>query len=50
MQFQSFTLDDRLHRAVKAAGYTETTPVQEAAMPCALEGRCVEGRCAGSCP
>ena len=39
MRFTSFTLDDRLQRAVKAAGFTETTPIQEAAIPRALEGR-----------
>jgi ATP-dependent RNA helicase RhlE len=39
MRFTSFTLDDRLQRAVRAAGYTEATPVQEAAIPPALQGR-----------
>ena len=39
MRFTSFTLDDRLQQAVKAAGFTEATPVQEAAIPPALEGR-----------
>jgi ATP-dependent RNA helicase RhlE len=39
MKFSSFPLDDRLQRAVAAAGYTEATPVQEAAIPPALEGR-----------
>lgn len=39
MRFSSLSLDDRLQRAVKAAGFTETTPVQEAAIPPALEGR-----------
>jgi ATP-dependent RNA helicase RhlE len=38
MQFNDFQLDDRLQRAVQAAGYTETTSIQEAAMPPALEG------------
>ena len=38
MQFSSFTLDDRLQRAVAAAGYTETTPIQEAAIPPGLDG------------
>jgi len=39
MKFSSFQLDDRLQRAVVAAGYTKATPVQEAAIPPALEGR-----------
>jgi len=39
MKFSSFPLDDRLQRAVAAAGYTKATPVQEAAIPPALEGR-----------
>jgi len=39
MRFSSFTLDDRLQRAVEAAGYTEATPIQEAAIPPGLEGR-----------
>lgn len=43
MKFDSLKLDDRLQRAVAAAGYTDTTPVQEAAIPPALEGRDVIG-------
>jgi ATP-dependent RNA helicase RhlE len=39
MQFSSFTLDDRLQQAIQAAGYVETTPIQESAIPAALEGR-----------
>jgi ATP-dependent RNA helicase RhlE len=39
MDFSSFTLDERLMRAVQAAGYVETTPIQEQAMPLALTGR-----------
>jgi len=31
-------LDDRLQRAVTAVGYTETTPIQEAAIPPGLDG------------
>jgi ATP-dependent RNA helicase RhlE len=38
MQFSSFKLDERLQRAVQAAGYTDTTPIQEAAIPVLLEG------------
>ncbi|NLO07739.1 MAG: DEAD/DEAH box helicase [candidate division WS1 bacterium] len=37
------SLDDRLQRAVQAAGYTEPTPVQLAAIPPALEGRDIVG-------
>ena len=43
MKFDTLKLDDRLQRAVTAAGYTDTTPVQEAAIPPALEGRDVIG-------
>jgi ATP-dependent RNA helicase RhlE len=39
MDFRSFTLDERLQRAVDAAGYVATTPIQEQALPVALEGR-----------
>ena len=43
MKFDTLKLDDRLQRAVVAAGYTDTTPVQEAAIPPALAGRDVIG-------
>jgi ATP-dependent RNA helicase RhlE len=43
MRFTSFKLDDRLQRAVKAVGFTDATPVQEAGIPPALEGRDVTG-------
>ena len=43
MQFSSLKLDDRLQRAVKAAGFTEMTPVQEAAIPPGLQGRDIVG-------
>lgn len=43
MQFTDLRLDDRLQRAIGAAGYTTTTPIQEAAIPCLLEGRDVIG-------
>ena len=39
MDFRSIKLDDRLQRAVTAAGFTGMTPVQESALPLALEGR-----------
>jgi ATP-dependent RNA helicase RhlE len=43
MKFSSLQLDDRLQRAVRAAGYTEATPVQEAAIPPGLAGRDIIG-------
>ena len=43
MHFDGFKLDERLQRAVQAAGYTEATAVQEAAIPHALEGRDLVG-------
>ncbi len=39
MQFTDFPLDERLQRQVRAAGYTDMTPIQEAAIPPALAGR-----------
>jgi ATP-dependent RNA helicase RhlE len=43
MQFSNLKLDDRLQRAVKAAGYTDATPIQEAAIPPGLQGRDLVG-------
>ncbi len=43
MSFSSFTLDERLQRAVKAAGYAEPTPIQTAAIPPCLEGHDIIG-------
>ncbi len=43
MQFRSFKLDDRLQEAVEAAGFTETTPIQEVAIPAGLAGRDIIG-------
>ena len=43
MQFTSIKMDDRLHHAVQVAGFTELTPVQEAALPAGLEGRDIIG-------
>ncbi|HCA45945.1 MAG TPA: hypothetical protein DEP45_00940, partial [Armatimonadetes bacterium] len=43
MTRKRISLDDRLQRAVQAAGYTEPTPVQQAAIPPALEGRDIIG-------
>lgn len=37
--FSQFPLDARLQRAVSVAGYTDPTPVQNAAIPVALSGR-----------
>ena len=37
--FKQFNLDERLHRAVDAAGFTIPTPIQTATIPPALEGR-----------
>ncbi len=39
MRRNRIMLDDRLRRAIRAAGYTEPTAIQEAAIPPALEGR-----------
>lgn len=43
MDFCNLKLDDRLMRAVTAAGYTEMTPIQEAAIPPSLTGRDIIG-------
>ena len=43
MDFCSFQLDERLMKAVKAMGYTETTAIQEAAIPACLDGRDIVG-------
>ena len=47
MRFTSLTLDARLQRALKTLGFTEATPVQEAAIPVALEGRDLIGTAVG---
>lgn len=39
MSFTHFKLDERLQHAVAAAGFTTPTPIQEATIPAALEGR-----------
>ncbi len=39
MEFTDFALDVRLQRAVKSAGYTVPTPIQDAVIPLALTGR-----------
>jgi len=38
MYFSSLTLDTRLQKAIQAAGFTDLTPIQEQALPPALEG------------
>ncbi len=38
MRFEELRLDDRLLRAVADAGFTETTPIQEHAIPLLLQG------------
>ncbi len=43
MAFTHFKLDNRLQRTVIAAGYTTPTPIQEATIPAALEGRDLVG-------
>jgi len=43
LRFSDFQLDGRLLRAVEAAGYSETTPIQGAAIPAALRGRDIVG-------
>ncbi len=39
MSFDSFPLHDALLRAVREAGYTQPTPIQQRAIPAALAGR-----------
>lgn len=43
MQFKSLNLDERLQRAVAAAGFSEMTPIQQSAIPVGLEGRDIVG-------
>ncbi|HEY4281741.1 MAG TPA: DEAD/DEAH box helicase [Chthoniobacterales bacterium] len=43
MPFRSLGLDDRIFKAIQAAGYTEPTPIQAAAIPEILAGRDVIG-------
>ena len=43
MNFKQFSLDSRILAAVKQAGYEKATPIQERAMPLALDGRDVIG-------
>ncbi len=43
MKFTELALSDSLIEAIKAAGYSKATPIQEKAIPAALEGRDVLG-------
>jgi superfamily II DNA/RNA helicase len=43
MKFTELSLSDPLLKAIEAAGYTKATPIQEKAIPAALEGRDVLG-------
>lgn len=43
MTFESFNLHKRIASRVKALGYTTPTPIQEKAIPAALEGRDIMG-------
>ncbi|MHB9131960.1 MAG: DEAD/DEAH box helicase [Armatimonadota bacterium] len=43
MTFTEFPLDERLQRAITAAGFQEPTPIQAAAIPVALDGGDVLG-------
>ena len=43
MQFQQFDLDHRIHAGVCSLGWEQPTPIQEQAIPRALEGRDVLG-------
>lgn len=43
MSFEQFSLDRRVMAGVKAVGFTDPTPIQEQAIPYALEGRDVLG-------
>ncbi len=43
MKFSELSLSEKLLKAIEAAGYTKATPIQEKAIPAALEGRDVLG-------
>ena len=43
MKFSQLSLSEPLLKAIEAAGYTQATPIQEKAIPAALEGRDVLG-------
>ena len=43
MKFTELALSDPILKAIEAAGYTKATPIQEKAIPAALEGRDVLG-------
>ena len=39
MGFEQFSLDQRVLSGIKSVGYTTPTPIQQQAIPIALEGR-----------
>ena len=43
MNFEQFSLDPRIGAAIKSAGYTTPTPIQQQAIPAVLDGRDVLG-------
>ena len=43
MNFQEFPLHERLYRALDSAGFLTPTPIQEAALPVALDGHDIVG-------
>ncbi|MBK8046068.1 MAG: DEAD/DEAH box helicase [Anaerolineales bacterium] len=43
MNFEQFSLDPRLNAGIKGAGYSTPTPIQQQAIPVALEGRDILG-------
>jgi len=43
MKFSELSLSEKLLKAIEAAGYSKATPIQEKAIPAALEGRDVLG-------
>lgn len=43
MSFETFCLDSRIAAAIRAAGYTTPTPIQQQAIPVVLQGRDVLG-------
>ena len=43
MSFEQFPLDPRIRVGIKAAGYTEPTPIQQQAIPVVLQGRDILG-------
>src|SRR5262249_49163182 len=44
MEFRDLDLPREVHEGIEAAGFTTTTPIQEAALPVALRGKDVAGQ------